>query len=365
MKGLLRYGLLLSLLTSILFIFSCNRDDDSDSKEGVPCFEAAQQNERKLDVTFTNCSENASSYRWDFGDGSQSEVESPVHTYADPGDYTVTLEILLEEPDEDGNFTAEISKSVTVTQPDPFASISSAQDGATVDRSTPVVLKLETFAKFPVTNVKGYMIIGEEQTVIIDSTLAPTEQSIEMNINAGGLISASSASFQVFITDQKNNTLESNTITVKFEDKLTLKNLSNTFIERKFPTFASYGYDLLQSEPLKERDEDRMHIADFTPRNDPTINKQLMALKSDTRLYTLPSDIGTDDLTYQYGEELINDDSWNDISSAFFIDYEMGSLVMVQDQNAETWWVIEITEIKEGAPMTGAGVGFNVYELSK
>lgn len=30
-------------------------------------------------------------YFWTFGDGGSSEDESPVHTYADPGVYTVTL----------------------------------------------------------------------------------------------------------------------------------------------------------------------------------------------------------------------------------------------------------------------------------
>jgi hypothetical protein len=31
------------------------------------------------------------SYKWDFGDGESSEEESPVHTFTDPGTYTVTL----------------------------------------------------------------------------------------------------------------------------------------------------------------------------------------------------------------------------------------------------------------------------------
>lgn len=43
------------------------------------------------DFTFTNDSQNAISYAWDFGDGNMSTEESPLHTYDQPGNYTVTL----------------------------------------------------------------------------------------------------------------------------------------------------------------------------------------------------------------------------------------------------------------------------------
>lgn len=44
-----------------------------------------------LTVTFTNNSSNAASYSWLFGDGNSSQAAAPVHTYAAPGTYTVTL----------------------------------------------------------------------------------------------------------------------------------------------------------------------------------------------------------------------------------------------------------------------------------
>lgn len=42
-------------------------------------------------VNFNNESFNASSYFWDFGDGTSSTENSPVHTYSESGIYTVTL----------------------------------------------------------------------------------------------------------------------------------------------------------------------------------------------------------------------------------------------------------------------------------
>ncbi len=45
-----------------------------------------------LQVTFTNTSQNANSYTWDFGDESDTSDEvNPVHVYAQAGGYTVTL----------------------------------------------------------------------------------------------------------------------------------------------------------------------------------------------------------------------------------------------------------------------------------
>ncbi len=45
----------------------------------------------ELEFTFTNLSTGATDYEWDFGDGNSSEEANPVHTYASPGNYLVTL----------------------------------------------------------------------------------------------------------------------------------------------------------------------------------------------------------------------------------------------------------------------------------
>ncbi len=44
-----------------------------------------------LEVNFENTSINASSIEWQFGDGSVSTAENPIHTYLEPGTYTVML----------------------------------------------------------------------------------------------------------------------------------------------------------------------------------------------------------------------------------------------------------------------------------
>ncbi len=42
-------------------------------------------------IVFSNTSEFADSYLWDFGDGNTSTEENPIHDYEEPGDYTITL----------------------------------------------------------------------------------------------------------------------------------------------------------------------------------------------------------------------------------------------------------------------------------
>lgn len=42
-------------------------------------------------IELTNTSKNAESYRWDFGDGTESEEEAPGHTFNESGQYTITL----------------------------------------------------------------------------------------------------------------------------------------------------------------------------------------------------------------------------------------------------------------------------------
>jgi PKD repeat protein len=44
-------------------------------------------------VQFTDFSENAIEWNWDFGDGTNSREQNPVHTYLVAGNYTVTLTV--------------------------------------------------------------------------------------------------------------------------------------------------------------------------------------------------------------------------------------------------------------------------------
>ena len=49
------------------------------------------KNEAPLKVVLTNTSTNATSYEWDFGDGTSSTEMNPTHRYASVGSYIITL----------------------------------------------------------------------------------------------------------------------------------------------------------------------------------------------------------------------------------------------------------------------------------
>jgi PKD repeat protein len=76
---------LLSLL--ILFAFgACKKDN---AKPAAEIFYTVSID--GYTVTFTNETNGAASYKWEFGDGETSTEESPVHTYAGKGKFVPTL----------------------------------------------------------------------------------------------------------------------------------------------------------------------------------------------------------------------------------------------------------------------------------
>lgn len=65
-------------------------------------------------VFFTNQSQNATAYEWDFGDGTTPSTEvSPIHAYASPGNYNVTLTSFNEATEHDTTIVVTFQPSTT------------------------------------------------------------------------------------------------------------------------------------------------------------------------------------------------------------------------------------------------------------
>ena len=127
-----------ALLASMVFLSNCKSSDDP----GKPTATFTYVADNKV-VTFTNTSTNATSYSWNFGDGTTSTETSPVHTYSAFGQYTVTLSstgsggTANSVPDQltlaksspvviDGN-VSEWSDIPTVEVPETFGTITSVK----------------------------------------------------------------------------------------------------------------------------------------------------------------------------------------------------------------------------------------------
>ncbi len=91
------------LFLLVITLFSCKKDEDSNVKA---CFETNIDAKNDGIVQFTNCSENAQSYHWDFGDGQTSEEFEPRHVYTGSIPNNVTLIAF------NGNKSDKISKRI-------------------------------------------------------------------------------------------------------------------------------------------------------------------------------------------------------------------------------------------------------------
>jgi len=93
---------------AMITMVSCKKDDpEPEVKDPIASFQFEISQTNFLEVTFTNYSQNATSYSWDFGDGETSTEENPVYTYAEPGSYTVVL-TAYNSADESATYDATI-----------------------------------------------------------------------------------------------------------------------------------------------------------------------------------------------------------------------------------------------------------------
>ncbi|NHF59524.1 hypothetical protein FK220_009240 [Flavobacteriaceae bacterium TP-CH-4] len=116
MKELIRKSKLVFIFTLAVSFFGCDEDDDANLPKVVAGFTFTQNGDTGT-VTFINISEEASSYKWDFGDGDTSTEINPVKTFAS-GTFTVKLEASNVAGASD-TFEDEI----TISIPEPLAPI--------------------------------------------------------------------------------------------------------------------------------------------------------------------------------------------------------------------------------------------------
>lgn len=112
-KNLLRVATLSLGIFMTGFMISCTDDNEDPDNGPTASFQFAVSESNFLEVSFTNFSQNASTYSWDFGDGSEASTEeNPTHTFAGSGTFKVVL--TATEGDESDTF----EQDVIITDPD-------------------------------------------------------------------------------------------------------------------------------------------------------------------------------------------------------------------------------------------------------
>jgi hypothetical protein len=109
----------LLVIWGIFSLNSCSKDPIGGADPVADFTFSPSSGYKPLKVTFTNLSENADSYSWDFGNGNVSNDQNPTNVYYNDGIYSVTLTA------KSGSKTNKITKTITVKLPPKSVSITS------------------------------------------------------------------------------------------------------------------------------------------------------------------------------------------------------------------------------------------------
>lgn len=135
MKRLL---MIASCIIGLIWIGSCSSDkyNFDDLPRAVKSYFTISNAELNIneEIVFNNLSEDATSYIWDFGDGTTSTEQNPKKVYSSPGLYTIKLNAV--GPGGTGNY----SQDITVV--DPNAVIETDNELYFIEYSAELIRKL-------------------------------------------------------------------------------------------------------------------------------------------------------------------------------------------------------------------------------
>ena len=142
------------LLLCLFFMFqSCNDDDEAFPRADFTFISTHGTGE----VNFTNLSENAVNYTWDFGDNTISTLVNPVHFYEEGGQYQVELRAYNSANDYDATTLMVNVEDVDVDLP-------STVDFYLTTPNRSSLLELTTDGILPMTNNSNSTITVSDQT---------------------------------------------------------------------------------------------------------------------------------------------------------------------------------------------------------
>lgn len=81
------------LIIGFIFLSNCSNDSSPTTPAELTVSFTMDKTTARIgeSITFTNTSQNATSYEWDFGDGNSSTEANPTHSYSSAGTFTITM----------------------------------------------------------------------------------------------------------------------------------------------------------------------------------------------------------------------------------------------------------------------------------
>jgi YVTN family beta-propeller protein len=162
-----------------------------------------------LSVQFTDTSENAAEWDWDFGDGTGSAEQNPVHTYYEAGNYTVRLTVKTEEG------TGSKTASINVFHRFVYAYVTNSGDNivSVIDTATNTVTDTIHTGNSPYeisaspAGKKVYVANWGSGTVsVIDTSENNVTATVKTGASPGG-VAVSPDGTAVYVTNVVNNTV--------------------------------------------------------------------------------------------------------------------------------------------------------------
>ncbi len=160
-------------------------------------------------VTFTNTSEGATSYAWDFGDGNTSKDENPAHTYAKNDTYTVKL--TATNAGGSDNTTKEVTitntgiTSIDIADLTQLTIQENSAKGTQIGEITATVANTEETPVYSITSQTpaGAIALEGNKMVVNDSSVFDFETRTEVTGEIQGTVAgvSTTAAFTLSITN--------------------------------------------------------------------------------------------------------------------------------------------------------------------
>ncbi|MFY0673821.1 MAG: PKD domain-containing protein [Bacteroidia bacterium] len=329
------------------------------------CFEPEQVSEYETTILFNNCSRNATTYLWKFGDGKSSTEESPTHKYREEGTYNVTLTALGEGTDVDGE---TIEQEVVVKRP--RQSINITTNTTNINYHQRLKIDVSGYAKVNRFKIYGYIFTEQGDSFqIFDTTCTETTEPrlFEYNFLRDKRFYHAKSTIKFALDDLDGHYISSNSVELTANDKYNASaKRSSFFIERRVSGNA-YGFSFEKLKGVGKGDEKFMDFADATDASERNFSGELKAGKNNEATYYLfPEGTRIEDLTVQDHVDSKNE-TWTDNikikqGSLFAMDYE----IVGDYLSGRRWYypIIEITEIEETGDINSSKMKFRVHYFS-